>query len=337
MNYIYKDENAIYYKCGYSCDNAIFVSFQDDKFFITDSRYEIDVKENTKDIQIIISKDLLKSLCELIQKNNIKKININPREWSYFEISKIKEYTSCISKHNMSMQERIIKTDKEIDIIKKAVKLGEDGFLNFVKYLQQNGINKTEKQLSLQNYISMSNEGDLDTSFDAIIAINENSAKPHATPTTKKLSLNDTLLVDAGIKYKRYCSDRTRTISFDKNSLFEYKQRFNDTKKQNIYDTVLKAHHCAIENFKYGMRACDIDNICRDIIYKAGYGKYFVHSTGHGVGLDIHEFPFISSKDDTMIEDNMIFTIEPGIYISDFIGVRIEDMVVVKNGKLEIL
>ncbi len=181
-------------------------------------------------------------------------------------------------------------------------------------------------------------------SFEPIVAINQNSAKPHSQPTTLKLKENDLILVDAGIKYKRYCSDRTATASLTKKITFNREQNFSNKVQQKVYDIVLKAQQKAICKARVGMRASDIDKIARDIIDKAGFGKYFVHSTGHGVGLDIHEYPNISSRSDIIIENNMVFTIEPGIYLPDnvtkdnnFFGVRIEDTVAMQNGKAVIL
>ena len=110
-----------------------------------------------------------------------------------------------------------------------------------------------------------------------------------------------------------------------------------DKEIQKIYDIVRKSNETTIKKIRTGMKASDIDKIARDIIDKKGYGKYFSHSTGHGVGLDIHEYPFISSKSNMQIEENMVFTVEPGIYLDNKFGIRIEEMVVIKNGKAEIL
>ncbi len=169
------------------------------------------------------------------------------------------------------------------------------------------------------------------------MAINKNAAKPHATPTSKKLSWGDLLLVDAGLKYKRYCSDRTRTVCAQEGFGFGTKQTFSKLKIQKAYDTVLKAHDNAIAKARSGMRAKEVDALTRDVITKAGFGEYYVHSTGHGVGLDIHEMPYISTKSDTLIEDGMVFTIEPGIYIPNAFGIRIEDMVAMVEGKAVVL
>jgi Xaa-Pro aminopeptidase len=152
-----------------------------------------------------------------------------------------------------------------------------------------------------------------------------------------KLKQDDLILVDAGIKYKRYCSDRTCTSIFNSSCDFTREQKFKSKKQQKIYDIVLKAQEKTINKAKVGMKASQVDKLARDVIEKSGYGKYFVHSTGHGVGLDIHEYPNISSRSDVVIEENMVFTVEPGIYLKQEFGVRIEDTVVMQNGKAIIL
>ena len=144
-------------------------------------------------------------------------------------------------------------------------------------------------------------------------------------------------MVDAGVKYKRYCSDRTCTSSFNQNIDFKRDQKFKTKKEQKVYDIVLKAQETAIQKARVGMKASQIDKFARDIIEKAGYGKQFIHSTGHGVGLDIHEYPNINSKSDVILENNMVFTVEPGIYLNEKFGVRIEDTVVMKQGIATIL
>jgi Xaa-Pro aminopeptidase len=184
---------------------------------------------------------------------------------------------------------------------------------------------------------ALSKYGKYDLSFDPIVAVGANAAKPHALPTPFELERESLFLVDAGLKYQRYCSDRTRTVCAKDGFDFGIKQKFGDKKIQKAYDTVLKAHDNAIAKARRGMRAKKVDALTRDIITKAGFGKYFVHSTGHGVGLDIHEMPYIASKSNTIIEDGMVYTIEPGIYIPDEFGIRIEDMVAMIDGRAVVL
>lgn len=338
-NYILQNENAVYFECGYSCDNVIFLSLSGDNYFITDARYEIEAKLLAKNCEVVITNDLIKIARGILKKSKIKKLSFDPNDFNLFTYEKLKNDLEIkfVQKPNFSKIKRIIKTDDEIKLIKKAMKLGRDGFKRFAYYLQHEGIGKSEKYLFFKALECMSNHGELELSFDPIVAINENSAKPHALPTSKVMEQNDFLLVDAGVKYERYCSDRTCCTSINLSTSFTRQQIFQTKLEQKIYDIVLKAQQTAIKKARSGMKASQIDKFARDVIEKAGYGKYFVHSTGHGVGLDIHEYPNINSRNDIILEDNMVFTVEPGIYLNEKFGVRIEDTVVLKKGKAEIL
>ncbi|HJE02595.1 Aminopeptidase [Aliarcobacter thereius] len=340
MNYILKNENAIYYEAKFSCDNAIFLNLGSEKFFITDARYTIEAKEYSKNCEVIESNDLISCASSILKKNNIKSLILDPIDFTILEYRKLLENLdiNIEEKINFSKEKRVIKTDYELKLLKKASQLGRDGFNSFAKYIAKNGINKSEQALSFECYKAMSKKAKYDTSFDAIVAINENAAKPHALPTKKSLKKNDILLVDAGIKFRRYCSDRTCTSNMNSSNFsFKREQKFKNSKYQKIYDIVLSAQEKAIKETKSGMKAFEVDKIARDYISQAGYGKYFVHSTGHGVGLDIHEFPNINSRNEQIIEENMVFTIEPGIYLPNEFGVRIEDTVCIQNGKAKIL
>jgi len=338
-NYILQDENAVYFECGYSCDNLIFLNISGDKYFITDARYEIEAKLFAKNCEVVVTNDLVKATRKILKKSKIKKISFDPNDFKLLTYNSLKDNLDMkfVQKPNFSKLKRIIKTDDEIKLLKKAMSLGREGFERFSSYIQKEGLGKSEKYLFFKAKEFMSNTGEFDLSFDPIVAINENSAKPHALPTDKILLRDDLLLVDAGIKYQRYCSDRTCTSTVNKNLTFHRKQKFKTKLEQKVYDVVLKAQQIAISKARTGMKASQIDKLTRNIIEKAGYGKYFVHSTGHGVGLDIHEYPTINSRNDVIIENNMVFTIEPGIYLGEQFGVRIEDTVVMKNGRAEIL
>ncbi len=338
-NYILQDENSVYFECGYSCDNVIFLSISGDNYFITDARYEIEAKLMAKNCEIKITNNLIEIAKKLLKKSKIKKIHFDPNDFSVNSYNLLKHNLDIkfISSPNFSKLKRIIKTDDEVKFIKKAMKIGREGFERLAFYLQFNGLEQTEKYLFFKAKEFMSYNGEYDLSFDPIVAINKNSAKPHALPTNQKLKKNDLLLVDAGVKYKRYCSDRTCTSIFNKEINFKRDQKFKTKLEQKVYDTVLKAQTTAISKARVGMKASQIDKFTRDIIEKAGYGKYFIHSTGHGVGLDIHEYPNINSRSDVILENNMVFTVEPGIYLPNKFGVRIEDTVVMKKGFANIL
>ncbi len=339
MNYMLKDENAIYYECGYSCDNALYLHLGSEAFFITDSRYTIDAKENVENAMIIINGDLYSEAASLLQKYKIKKVIFDPKEWTVDGFERISQKSKVIFKSDLdfSHKKRIIKNDTEIKLLRRAAKLGAKAFNTLAKEFRHNGLGESEYKLTHLAKGILGDFGKYELSFDPIVAINKNAAKPHALPTKSKLSLGDLLLVDAGLKYKRYCSDRTRTVFVDDTFKFNTKPKYKSKKIQKAYDTVLRAHDNAIAKVRSGMKAKKVDAFTRDIIDKAGFGKYYVHSTGHGVGLDIHEMPYISTKSDTIIEDGMIFTIEPGIYIPNEFGIRIEDMIAMVDGTAEVL
>jgi len=339
MNYMLRDENAIYYECGYSCDNALYLRLGKEAYFFTDGRYEVDAKAHVKGAEVIITPDLYREAAKVLKKSKVKKVIFDPKEWTVFGFERIRSQVQCRFKKepDFSHKKRIIKSDEELRIIAKAAKLGAKAFDRLATLFNQEGFGRDEYRLTSMARGVLSDEGRYDLSFDPIVAINANAAKPHATPTKKKLKKGDLFLVDAGLKYKRYCSDRTRTVCAQKEFTFDTGQHFGKKKMQKAYDTVLKAHDRAIAKARSGMKAKEVDALTRDLIEKAGFGKYYVHSTGHGVGLDIHEMPYISSRSDTVIEDGMVYTIEPGIYIPGKFGIRIEDMVAMVDGRAKVL
>jgi len=334
-----KDENAIYYECGYSCDNALYLSLGSEAYFITDSRYTIEAEEGVIGARVVIDRDLYGVAVKILKRAKVKRVIFDPKEWSVAGFERISSQCKITFEPQLdfSHKRRIIKSSREIKLLAKAVKLGAKAFKVLAKEFSQNGIGQSEYVLTYTAKSILSGYGKYDLSFDPIVAINGNAAKPHAMPTKKRLKNGDLLLVDAGLKYKRYCSDRTRTVEAGEEFKFNTKQRFSKKRIQKAYDTVLKAHDNAIAKVRSGMKAKEVDALTRDIITKAGLGEYYVHSTGHGVGLDIHEMPYISAKSDTTIEDGMVYTIEPGVYIPGEFGIRIEDMVVMRDGRAVVI
>jgi len=341
MNYILKDENAVYYECGFSCDNEIFLKFGSESFFLTDARYMEEAKESLKDTQVILMdrRDPFKVARELIRKSAIKSLVYNPLEWSVDEFENLSSKLSINFRKsiNFSQKKRVIKRDDELEILRKAAIFGAKAFDSFAIFIAREGFGLSEKRLFNEAENIFKNYGELELSFAPIVALNQNAAKPHAFATDELLQKNSLLLLDAGVKYKRYCSDRTRTAQTDEKIHFSKEARFKDKKRQKIYDVVLKAQEASIKKARAGVSASEIDRAGREVIEKAGFGEYFIHSTGHGVGLDIHELPVIGARSKDVIEENMVFTIEPGIYLPDEFGVRIEDTVIAKADGVEVL
>lgn len=340
MSFILKDENAVFYECGYSCDNEIFISYDNESFFITDARYGIEASECLKNTQIIISNDINESAKELIKKLGISRLELNPHDFSVADFRALADGLGDIFdfKPNFSQIKRMVKSPDEIEILKNAAKHGEEGFDRVCEFVRSSlDKNISERELNYEVANLLKNKGEFGLSFEPITALNANAAKAHALPTDNVLRAGDLLLFDAGIKYQRYCSDRTRTFELGSECKPCKEQRFKDSKRDEIYHIVLEAQQEAIKAVRAGVRACDIDKAARDFIAKAGYGEAFFHSTGHGVGLDIHELPRISQKSQDLIKPGMVFSIEPGIYLQGEFGVRIEDVVVVTDEGCEIL
>ena len=211
---------------------------------------------------------------------------------------------------------RQVKTKEELEYLAKAEEIGDKAFAEFLKIVKP-GMTELEAAAELE-YL-MKKEGAEDLSFNTIIASGLNSSMPHAIPGYKKLEEGDFVTCDFGCKYKGYCSDMTRTFVLGKAS----------DKQKEIYNVVLKAQLAGLAAVKAGVSGASVDKVARDIITEAGYGDCFGHGLGHSVGLFIHESPRLSPSDDTILKANMIETVEPGIYVPGFGGVRIEDMVVV--------
>ncbi|GAX87896.1 Xaa-Pro aminopeptidase [Lebetimonas natsushimae] len=332
--FILNRENEVYYECGYSNDNCIFLSIDGEKYLITDGRYTLEAKEEAN-AEVVEEKNILKKAREIILKKRVKKLIIDPLNWSKEEYDFLKKAVTLKDVKNYSHKKRMIKKENELEIIKEAAKLGAEAFNKFAKNIET-GIDEYELSYRFKEKLTMRCRREL--SFEPIVAINENAAKPHAKLTDKILHKNDLLLLDAGIKYKRYCSDRTRTVAINENISMSKFQKFKNKEMQKIYDIVLKAQLEAIKKIKIGEKISTLDKTAREIIEKAGYGKYFVHSLGHGVGLDIHEWPYVNSKNDILIQEGMVFTVEPGIYLPGVFGVRIEDMVLIDyDGQVHVL
>ncbi|WP_096022741.1 M24 family metallopeptidase [Campylobacter lanienae] len=336
LNYILKDENAVYFECGYSCDNEIFIKFQNRGFFITDSRYAIEARSIITNSEVIESRDIIKSARLLLRSLGVRDMIYNPSDFSYFDFVNLSRdlHINFIAKNEFSKLKRQIKSSLEIEILKEAARLGASKFDELSQAISSG---MSEKTINFKAENIFRDGGNLALSFNPITAINANAAKAHALPLDERIKSNDLLLVDAGVRYQRYCSDRTRMAEFKDGFKFTKEQKFSNSKQNEIYQIVKEAQNLAIKAVKPGVRACDIDAAARDFIAKNGYGECFFHSTGHGVGLDIHEFPIISSKSTTIIEPGMVFSVEPGIYIENEFGIRIEDVVVVTNDGCEVL
>ena len=204
---------------------------------------------------------------------------------------------------------RSVKSTWEVENIKKALQIAE-------KSLMELEFSGTEVELAAKLEYNMRINGSERASFETIMASGPRTSLPHSTPSPNEIE--SPVLIDWGAVYNNYSSDTTRTI-------------IRTEKQEEIFNIVLDAQKTAIKSIKPGMRSCEIDIAARDVITEYGYGDSFIHSTGHGVGLEIHESPSLSKNDESKLEKEMVVTVEPGIYLEGEFGIRIEDMVLIKN------
>lgn len=218
--------------------------------------------------------------------------------------------------------EKLYKTPADIELLKVAGKWADFAFEVGFNALAQD---KTEQDIVAEIEYALKKKGILHMSFDTIVQSGANAADPHGAPKADKIRPNELCLFDLGTVYKGFVSDASRTVAFGE----------IDAKSKEIYDVCLEAQLTAQAAAKPGMTAASLDKIARDVITKAGYGQYFIHRLGHGMGQSDHEFPSIMEGNDMQLEPGMCFSIEPGIYIPGFAGVRIEDCVYVTDTGVE--
>lgn len=245
----------------------------------------------------------------------------------YFEFRQMSETLSGIALipvHCLVENIRKIKARYEIDKIREAASIVDAIFPSILKILRP-GIRELDVAAEME--YQMKKIGADDRAFDVVVASGTNSSMPHATATSKRIKACDIVKMDYGAVVDGYCSDITRTVimgAANKEAI-------------EIYETVRKAQELALDSIEEGISCKKLDSIARNYIDGQGYGEKFGHGLGHGVGLNIHEAPFITPSNDQLLEIGMVFTVEPGIYVQGFGGVRIEDLVVLKKDGVEVL
>ncbi len=219
---------------------------------------------------------------------------------------------------------RVIKDEDELKNLRIAAELADYAIEVGCKEIAEG---KTELEILMAIEFEMKKKGVQKMSFDTMVLSGPKTASPHGTPGDRKIQQGDFILFDLGVVYNGYCSDISRTVSFGEPT---------DAQRE-VYETVKKAEQAAVDFVKPGVQAFEIDKAARDIIDDAGYGEYFTHRIGHGLGISVHEFPSITGTNKLVLKEGMVFTIEPGIYHPEITGVRIEDDVVVTANGVEVL
>ena len=303
---------------------VLYVTMEGEIKLFINELFPIDEKIGIETLFYNDSEDPVNKMLSVIKKD--KKIGIEKNWPSYFLIRLMNRCNELrfVDGSYIIDRVRMIKDKEEIELMKKSSLIND----SVMEYLVSSISEKlTERELCKIILDTYSLKGAEDFSFYPLVAYGKNAAEPHHESNNTNLKIGDSIILDIGGKFNRYCSDMTRTVFYKK----------ADTEHIKIYNTVLQANKRAIEKIKPGVRFKDIDNAAREYIESSGYGKYFTHRTGHNIGIDPHEFPDVSSVNNMAITEGMIFSIEPGIYVPKEVGVRIEDLVLVTANGCEVL
>ena len=311
----------IFYFSNFTSEDCILYFTNSKAYLITDSRYTLQAKKEAKGFEVIIRESSYdKELSKLVKGDKILfEDNITYQMYNGFNKSLNVELVPT----NIDYL-RNIKDQKEIQNIKKACTIASKCYKHILSFVKPN-----MKEVTIENEILryMKQLGASKESFDTIVASGKRGALPHGAASNKRVKEGEFVTLDFGCVYKGYCSDITRS--------FMIGEANKEMKK--IYNIVKKAQSLAIKGVKEGVKASEVDKIARDYITSKGYGKYFTHSTGHGVGIVVHDPISISKNSDLILKENMVITIEPGIYIPNLGGIRIEDDVLVTKDGSEVL
>lgn len=303
---------------------VLFVNTSGEVKLLVNELFTVNTIEEENLIKYSDSEDPIRMLSSLIEKD--KPIGIE-ESWKAGFLLDLMEITKGLSLKQLSpiiSELRMVKDADEIALMRSSSLLNDTAMEKVIDLVSEM---LPEKYLAKAIKNIFEKEGADGVSFEPIVGYGQNTSNPHHIPTTAKLKDGDVVLIDMGCTKNYYCSDMTRTVFFSKPI---------ETMK-DIYQIVLEANLKAIEKVKAGLKICEIDAAARNYIESKGYGKYFTHRTGHGVGIEIHEKPYISSNSEGILTPGMIFSIEPGIYLPGVGGVRIEDLVLVTDNGCEVL
>ncbi|OIO38179.1 MAG: hypothetical protein AUJ72_02990 [Candidatus Omnitrophica bacterium CG1_02_46_14] len=317
------------YLSGFMGQESWLVVSPKGRYFITDSRYSEEARAEAKGFKVVLrdGRSVFQVVSQIVRKDKIKVLGFEAMIVTHsFYLDLANHIGGTFLKATVGLVEslREIKDSFEIGQIKSSVAIAVKGF-HYVQETARPGMREREVQARLEHFTkSMGSEK---PSFDIIIASGARSSMPHCKTNETVIQNNQALLVDMGVVYEGYCSDLTRTIFLGRiNRLY-----------RKIFNIVWDAQRLGIRKAGPGVRASEVDAACRRAIEKQGFGRYFGHGTGHGVGLEVHEAPTVSSRSQTVLKPGMVVTVEPGIYLPGRFGVRTEDMLLITNKGNEVL
>ncbi|HBG45450.1 MAG TPA: hypothetical protein DDW94_00510 [Deltaproteobacteria bacterium] len=321
------DINSARYLSGFTGSNVFMIITPREAFFLTDPRYTEQAKAEVRGCKIRIFKKAFDEIADIAKGLKVKTLGFEAANLNFSTYSKLDK---ALSKVKLKPTAGVVgklrqrKDAFEIERLKASASLLDAGFKAAMRFIKPGAV---EEEAAFSVEVAMRRRGAEALAFDTIIASGPRGALPHGKASGKKIKKGELVVVDMGVIKDGYNSDETRTFSVGR----------PQARQKEVYRIVKEAQAVAIDAVKAGVKASDVDAAARGYIEKAGYGKYFSHGTGHGTGLEIHEGPSISPISEDVLHEGMVITVEPGIYIPGWGGVRIEDMVLVKKGGCEML
>jgi Xaa-Pro aminopeptidase len=311
----------IFYFTGFTGEDSWALISPTKTILITDGRFDIQSRQEAPQAKVVLrSGQIVEAFAKVLKSCRYKQIGLIEEEITLAVMSKLEKATKKSLWQRVSVSPiltlRQIKEVDEIASIKQALVIAQTAFLDLLDDLKPG---RTEKDVAAELDYRMRTYGADKIAFETIVACGSNAAKPHARLSDRKFTTGKSIIFDFGAVVGGYCSDLTRTITLGK----------MPPCLKKIYSVCLEAQLAAIAAIKPGLATADVDQVARSVINRAGYGEYFNHGLGHGIGLEIHEGPVLSGKSRQILEPGMVVTVEPGIYIPEMGGVRIEDDVLV--------
>ena len=313
------------YFSGFSGGEGAILITENERILFTDSRYTEQAMAEAKEFKVKETNNYLNSVCEDVKAFGLAKIGFEDGHLTAAQYRNICECLKGMNLISLSLELnrlRMVKTAQELEKMRIAEDVACRAFRHVLQFIK---VGVAERDIALEIEYFMRKCGSDGISFDTIVVSGKKTSLPHGKPDGKLIENGDFVTMDFGCIMDGYCSDMTRTVVVGKAS----------EEQKKIYNIVKAAQQTGLDAICAGISGKDADSAAREVIEKEGYGKYFGHSLGHGVGLLVHELPNLSPRSDIILEENMVVSCEPGIYIPDFGGVRIEDMVCVKKNGIE--
>ncbi len=322
------ETSNIRYITNFTGEDAFLLIKGEKIYLIVDSRFTTQANEEVfKGVTVLEYKPPLTEFLEkLFVKEKIHWLGVEKNRITadlYLSLSGI-PFIKVAPLNGIIENLRMVKDAEELETIRRACEISSKSFKETLPFIKE-GV--SEKDIASELEYRFRKNGAEKTSFDTIVASGWRGALPHGLASDKKVKAHELIVMDFGVFYKGYASDTTRTVSIGEPAKEDFR----------IYEIVREAQKLGRDFVKQGVICAELDKKVRDYIDSKGYGKYFIHGLGHGVGLEIHELPFVNGRSDIELKEGMIITVEPGIYLKDRLGVRIEDTILVRKNSGEVL